>query len=282
MPKLLVLLIQDSAPTHTSSDRSTATRPEVPPKRFRTNNQPSPHGDPAITVAPASLASILGDGVLSRLRALYPTPTVVLLDVDQTPTAKRVPLCQSTISPRRFPDISSILTRLTGLLHVANLNGLPITRLPGPNTQPVPHAIARWVHTVLRAIDSETDPRTVADWARRAGVSRGAIRNWCRAARLSTKRSLALARMLRVLILDPCAERQLQDLLDITDSRSLKKFLKLGADIAAPYDRTTGIAQLLAQQRWITDPLALHELRAALQRRDSWIPASNQFRSRPD
>ena len=67
----------------------------------------------------------------------------------------------------------------------------------------VPHAIRRWVGIVVPVIDSPRDPKTVADWACWVGVSRGALRGWCRTAGLQAGRSLSLARMLRVVVRYP-------------------------------------------------------------------------------
>ena len=130
----------------------------------------------------------------------------------------------------------------------------------------VPHAIRRWVGIVIPVIDSPEDPRTIADWASWVGASRGALRGWCRTAGLHAKRSLSLARMLRVVVRYP--EGSPENLLDFADTRSLQNFLRLGHSEEPPCLLPLGAQELLDRQRWITDPLALRELAAALSTRD--------------
>ena len=130
----------------------------------------------------------------------------------------------------------------------------------------VPHAVRRWVGIVVPVIDSPKDPKTIAAWANWVGVSRGALRGWCRTAGFRAGRSLSLARMLRVAVRYP--EGSPENLLDFADTRSLENFLKLGRADGPPCDLPLGRDDLLVRQRWITDPLALRELGAALRARD--------------
>ena len=133
------------------------------------------------------------------------------------------------------------------------------------NETMVPHAVRRWVGIVVPVIDSPSDPKTVADWASWVGVSQGALRGWCRTAGLRAGRSLSLARMLRVVV--RCPDQSPENLLDFADKRSIDSFLRLGRSDGSPCDLPLGRDELLARQRWITDPLALRELGAALRTR---------------
>jgi len=88
------------------------------------------------------------------------------------------------------------------------------------------HASDRWSRAIIRAIDAQEDPRTLRLWADVAGTSVGALRTWCRAARVSSRQSLYFARMLRALVRlrgklwDPL------NVLDIVDDRTLAAFLR--------------------------------------------------------
>ena len=129
----------------------------------------------------------------------------------------------------------------------------------------VPHAVRRWVGIVVPVIDSPKDPKTIANWASWVGVSRGALRGWCRTAGFRAGRSLSLARMLRVVVRYP--EGSPENLLDFADARSLQNFLRLGRSEGPPCGLPLAPDELLIRQQWITDPLALRELEAALRAR---------------
>lgn len=133
----------------------------------------------------------------------------------------------------------------------------------------IPHAVRRWVGIVVPVIDSPRDPKTIADWAMWVGVSRGALRNWCQTAGLRAGRSLSLARMLRVVVRYPGESPE--NLLDFADKRSIDNFLKLGRSDGPPCELPLHRDELLVRQRWITDPLALRELGAALRAREAGV-----------
>ena len=131
----------------------------------------------------------------------------------------------------------------------------------------VPHAIKRWIRIVLPVIDSPRDLRTIAEWASWVGISAGALRTWCRMAGLPAKRSLSLARMLRVVMHSREGERP-ENLLDIVDTRTLGKFLRLGHTEGPPCRLPLRCDEFLCRQGWITDSLALRELSATLRAHD--------------
>ncbi len=88
-------------------------------------------------------------------------------------------------------------------------------------------------------------------------------------ARLPAKRSLSLARMLRVVLLYRDGDGGAENLLDCADTRTLDNFLRLGRSGGPLCRLPLGTDELLARQEWITNPLALRELGAALQARTS-------------
>ena len=63
-----------------------------------------------------------------------------------------------------------------------------------------PHSLRRWANIVTQVVPLNADPRTLREWSRAVAVSVGALRNWCRTAGLSARRSLMFARILRATI----------------------------------------------------------------------------------
>lgn len=106
---------------------------------------------------------------------------------------------------------------------------------------PVSHAAARWAEAVVNVIDAPHDPRTMELWGRHIGASAGSLRNWCRMAGVSPKRSLNVARVIRAM----------------NDSSALKP---------------EAIDEFFARQRLISSPSAVQELRRTLKARRGLMP----------
>ena len=86
----------------------------------------------------------------------------------------------------------------------------------GPErADPVSHAAARWAEAVVTVVDAPHDPRTMELWGRHIGASAGSLRNWCRMAGLSPKRSLNVARMIRAIICASALQRP-EDVFNVT------------------------------------------------------------------
>jgi hypothetical protein len=128
----------------------------------------------------------------------------------------------------------------------------------------VPHALSRWAQAVVSAVESDIDPRTVQLWGRAIGASPGALRNWCRTAGLSPRRSLTFARMLRVVVRTPVELSAPENLIDVADYRTLQKLLTLGNQQAHSRSIPTTIQGYLVAQRWITGPEALRQVIAKI------------------
>ncbi len=139
---------------------------------------------------------------------------------------------------------------------------------PGAAVWSEAHAAARWANAVMPVFDSPRDPRTLADWSRCAAASPGTLKNWCRTARLSPRRSLVLARLLRVVLRRPQCGHAPHDLLDVVDRRTVAGLLRLaGIATGNPADLPDDAETFLENQSLIRDPAALAELRRALRRR---------------
>lgn len=125
------------------------------------------------------------------------------------------------------------------------------------------YAAARWARAVAKLVKEQGDVRTIAEWARSVGVSAGALRNWCRAASVSPRKSLILSRLLRCVRQADGVPWRAEQFLDVTDPRTLAKILKAGG-----LDTTNGrvtVDELLNRQKLISDDSAIAVLRALLQ-----------------
>lgn len=133
---------------------------------------------------------------------------------------------------------------------------------------PVIYAATRWAGAVAPLVRCNSDPKTLATWARWVAASAGALRSWCRAADISSRRSLLFARVLRAVTLRQEQNVAPEETLDVIDRRSMLKLLRLGDDSgltrARDFPRT--VEEYLLVQKWVTNGTALRELRIALER----------------
>lgn len=137
-----------------------------------------------------------------------------------------------------------------------------------PGTSPLEaHAAARWAGAVVAVIEAPCDPKTLAGWGRAVHASAGTLKNWCRTAGLSGKRSLDFARMLRAVVHGESEGWRPQDSLNAADTRTLRRLLSLGRSTRNPLTLPEHVDDFLGAQGFIEDPRALFELRRALQAR---------------
>ena len=141
-----------------------------------------------------------------------------------------------------------------------------------PTMRPVSHAADRWAQSVIRVLDCPFDPRTVALWAQAIGVSEGTLRDRCRAARCSPKRSLDFARLLRAVVQSQQHGWDPFNLLDIVNERTMKNLMRRGgvADLLSPTAPLTPGGFLL-KQHFVTDPTAIEAVAACVQFRNSGL-----------
>jgi DNA-binding NarL/FixJ family response regulator len=230
---------------------------------------------PQVALIDAGLEDVSSADVLRWLRQASPNTAVAMLDslpsVRSAVEAMQLGAADYLDQSQDLAALPATVARLAsfGSMMPIGSPGLAVDATSANGGSPVPHAITRWVRVVLPVIDSPSDLKTIAVWARWVAASSGAIRNWCRTAGLSAKRSLSLARMLRVVTCDPGGTHGPENLLDFVDTRSLASFLKLGSATARPYSLPLGVDEFLSLQQWITDPIALRELIAALRLKEA-------------
>lgn len=136
----------------------------------------------------------------------------------------------------------------------------------GTHSGPVRHALRRWADVVVKAVDSPSDVPTLRAWGRFTGASTGALRNWCRTAGLSPRRSLCLARMLRAVVLGQRFGTSPENLLDVVDRRTLVKLLAAGGCQSCRANCLPRVDDFLYSQRFIDNSDAIVELTSALRR----------------
>lgn len=125
------------------------------------------------------------------------------------------------------------------------------------------YAAERWANAVYAVSKSRDDPRTVTHWGRLVGASRSTLSTWCRAVGLSPRHSLELARLIRALLATHGQVALLQQVLDISEPRTLNRLLQRAG---LPADRTNVVvAEFVATQRLVSHPIAINELLALLQ-----------------
>jgi CheY-like chemotaxis protein len=153
-----------------------------------------------------------------------------------------------------------LLPRVRAALQTAPLDVPPRVDTPGIEEA---HAAARWARALAPVITSAKDPRTVSGWSRLVFVSPGALRNWCRTAGVSARRSLVFARLLRAAFLSQEGRHRPEDLLDVVDRRTFLGLLKFaGLDPDRPFPKNP--EEFLHQQMLVRDPDRLFEIRRAL------------------
>jgi len=125
----------------------------------------------------------------------------------------------------------------------------------GLDGQPFSHSADRLANAIVLATSSPTDPRTLAAWGARIGVSRGALRVWCKAAHVQARSCLDFLRVLRAVMLSRNEACDLLSALDVVDERSLIRLLDRGGlrQLSAGQKPTT-VEQFLATQRFLENP----------------------------
>lgn len=167
--------------------------------------------------------------------------------------AMHVGVCDFLEKPVSAEELSAVIRKALVLRLPAVLVG---------DQCPESHSAKRWAEVVMRVTCSPTDPRTLTEWGRAVGASCGALRNWCRTARISARRSLLFARMLRAVLLQTKSGLPAYELLNVVDRRTLDKII---AASGGSNDRLPGsVTEFLQKQKIVVDPLAVREVIAVL------------------
>lgn len=111
-------------------------------------------------------------------------------------------------------------------------------------------AAERWARYVILASRAESDPRTLADWARAAGVSRTVLIDLCARLGVNPRHARDLARVLR-LVLRSSEPWDPESALDVADRRTLRNLLVRAGLAVPPRGSRPAPQQFLAAQRFV-------------------------------
>jgi|EndMetStandDraft_5_1072996.scaffolds.fasta_scaffold41405_1 CheY-like chemotaxis protein len=207
------------------------------------------------------LRDMSGLQILQRLRFKHsPVPFLLTGSATTREAVDAMRLGATDVVEEPF-DEEMLLPRIRAALQKAPQDTQP-RRVATPEIEEA-HAAARWARALAPVIASAKDPRTVSGWSRLVFVSPGALRNWCRTAGVSARRSLVFARLLRVAFLSQDGRHRPEDLLDVVDRRTFVGLLKFaGLDPDRPFPKSP--EEFLQQQMLVRDPDRLFEIRRAL------------------
>jgi CheY-like chemotaxis protein len=108
-------------------------------------------------------------------------------------------------------------------------------------------AVERWALYIRKAVQSESDPKTLDLWARTAGVSRSMLCESCRLVRIPPQDARDFARVLRAIWRSGNMWRPETDL-DVADVRTLKK-LERRAGLAGAHDSTASVLETFLERQ---------------------------------
>jgi hypothetical protein len=101
-----------------------------------------------------------------------------------------------------------------------------VPQFPTNAVRCVNHAVEAWMEIVIPLLTADRDPKTVAVSARLAGRSVTAFKERCRKVGVTAKTTVDHARILRACLLSAASGDAAEDLLDIADSRTLRRILQ--------------------------------------------------------
>lgn len=222
---------------------------------------------PDLVLADLQLPDLSGVEVLRELRAEHISVPLIIVtgfgSAHSAVEAIRAGACDFVEKPLIGDELLRVVERALAW------NRPPVER-PAPPARteradrPRAHAAARWAQAIARIVSAPADPRTFEAWGRHIGASPGTLKNWCRIADLSPRRSLTFARLLRAVVRHRLDGYRPADVLDIVDHRTLARLLQLGGAGADGHDLPEHVDDFLSRQRLIRDTIALREVEQAL------------------
>ena len=192
--------------------------------------------------------------VIGLLRALHGTPAAgrvlvitVTGNVETAVEAMKLGAVDYVRAPGGHDECVNVIARA-----LARVGELP------NESEPTSYAAMRWGGVVAALLRAPHDVRTLEEWGCEVSISPGTLRNWCRAARLSPRKSLLLGRVLRAVHIASGRPWHPERLLNVTDPRTLDKLLALGGLSRSAH--TVSLDDVFARQRLIQDSNAMHAL----------------------
>ena len=211
--------------------------------------------DPDVAIIDLRIAHSSGLDVLREMRRQHPQTACVMMSGFATLQVAVEAMRLGAMDFLEKPVFDEDLLNAIGRVHRSDLVEIGSTECEA-------HSRKRWAELVVALIAAPRDPRTLSEWGRLVGISTGGLRNWCRTARLSARRSLLFARVLRAIARYRRAPMPVEDLLDIVDRRTLSKLLLASGGTAERLPQT--LDEFLTRQHLVDDPAAVREVRAKL------------------
>ena len=134
----------------------------------------------------------------------------------------------------------------------------PRTLTVNPRETVVSHSADRLAKTIVLATRSPSDPRTLTAWGEQVGVSRGALRVWCKAAGVSARSCLDFLRVLRAVVLSGSQTWDLYSILDVVDQRSLLTLLDRGGVRELCRENPPTVHEFVVLQKFLKNQQVLH------------------------
>lgn len=110
---------------------------------------------------------------------------------------------------------------------------------------------ARWARHVLKACEAGGDLKTLGAWASFAGLSYSSLCESCRLIGIQPSVARDLARVLRAVVQSRVHDCRVQELLDISDRRTLKTLMTRAALDPEAHGTGVSVEQFLALQRFV-------------------------------
>lgn len=240
-----------------------------------------------------------GQAALQGLRA---APCDVMVADLATPERKGFELVRGDRDAEPAPRIDVVSGKRPEAVLVIKLAGVHLVQKPFPASEIIgavnacehasgarvsvgsltDYAGRRWARAVVGPILDAEDPRTLAEWAVTIVASVGAVRSWCRTSRISARRSLMFARLLRATVLHERTAMDPQQLLNVADLRTVWKMLRLADPAARPPKLPERVDLFLASQQLVRDSSIIREVEGELRRRlgTATLVVSNQTEAR--
>lgn len=237
----------------------------------------------------ATTASAVRDGFLSSMTRLPLTlrsiPTnfrsVLLQDDEQTsPVLWDLRVPTGSPEPGDFTPQVDVLWNTTAVVS----QGLrrPVAILEPPSAQAsllpssalssapssahahVSYSADRLARAIVLGARCANDPRTLAAWGQQVGISRGALRVWCKAAGVSARSSLDFLRLLRAVLISRHQAWDLLAILDVVDERSLLRLLDRGKVRDIRRQGSMTVNEFTRRQQFVTNQDVLNAVARAL------------------
>lgn len=119
------------------------------------------------------------------------------------------------------------------------------------SARPMGSAVDRWALFVLKACQSEDDPRTLKAWSRLAGISYTSLRESCYLLNISPHDARDFTRVLRGILRSPTARLDPERVLDVSDRRTISVLIRR-AGLDTHKEGANLLGQFFRDQSFIT------------------------------